>query len=75
MTQDDGSTRFVEATLSRGTMLMASLAKLCTPGIYAGQVASVAVSETFGIGVNMMHGIDMKARKRMDEGLMKDGNG
>ena len=75
VTQDDGSTRFVEANLSRGTMLMASLAKLCTPGVYAGQVASVAVSETFGIGVNMMHGIDTKARKRMDEGLMEDGNG
>lgn len=74
-TQDDGSTKFVEKLLSRDTMLMASLARLCRPGAYAGQVASVVVSETFGIGVNMMHGMDMKARRRMDAGLVKDGAG
>ncbi|CAM9852898.1 unnamed protein product, partial [Hapterophycus canaliculatus] len=75
VTQVDGSIKFVEANLCRDDMFMASIARLCNPGAFAGPIACVAVSETLGVRVNMMHPMDMKASKSMEKGLVKDAAG
>ncbi|CAN0341937.1 unnamed protein product, partial [Ectocarpus sp. 4 AP-2014] len=56
-------------------MVMASIARLCKPGAFAGAVAWVAVSEALGVPLNVIHPMDIKARKRMDLGLVIDGAG
>ncbi|CAB1099647.1 unnamed protein product [Ectocarpus sp. CCAP 1310/34] len=56
-------------------MVMASIARLYKPGAFVGAVAWVAVSEALGVPVNVVHPMDITARKRMDLGLVKDGAG
>ncbi|CAB1106849.1 unnamed protein product [Ectocarpus sp. CCAP 1310/34] len=67
----DGSTKFVQADVCRDKMVMASIARLCKPGAFAGAVAWVAASEALGVPANVMHPMDTTARKRMDLGLVR----